>query len=42
MYKKLFNTEILIMKKIDHPNILKMYELYESSNNFYLILEFCN
>lgn len=37
---KLF-AEMNILKKLDHPNILKLYELYEDSKHFYLITELC-
>lgn len=31
--------EIDIMKKLDHNNIVKLYEVYEDSKYIYLILE---
>ena len=34
--------EIKILKELDHPNILKLYEFYEDKKNFYLISEFCD
>ena len=37
-----FQREIDILIKIDHPNIIKMYEYFESKNNLYLIMEECN
>lgn len=27
------------MKKVDHPNILKLYEVYEDDDYFFLVLE---
>ena len=27
------------MKQLDHPNILKLYEVYEDANSFYLVME---
>jgi serine/threonine protein kinase len=42
IYRKLLNTEIGIMHKIIHPNILHLYDLMESPNNYYLIVDFCN
>jgi calcium-dependent protein kinase len=33
-------NEIDILKKLDHPNIVKIYEFYEDKDNFYLITEF--
>lgn len=32
--------EIEILKILDHPNILKLYEIYESRSNIYLVLEY--
>jgi calcium-dependent protein kinase len=34
--------EINMLKKLDHPNIIKLYEVYESKNSIYLIMEKCN
>ncbi|KAG6335728.1 hypothetical protein ID866_3352 [Astraeus odoratus] len=32
--------EIVIMKLIDHPNILRLYDVWETSSDLYLILEY--
>ncbi|PVG03135.1 Pkinase-domain-containing protein [Serendipita vermifera] len=32
--------EIVLMKLIDHPNILSLYDVWETSNELYLILEY--
>lgn len=40
--KSLFNTEISIMSKIKHPNVLHLHEYLETSNNYYLVLDFCS
>ena len=37
-----FQREISILMKADHPNIIKLYEYFESKNNFYLVMEECN
>jgi calcium-dependent protein kinase len=34
-------NEIEILKQIDHPNILKIYEFYNSPQYYYLVTEFC-
>lgn len=39
---QLLESEVSIMHQINHPNILHLYEYYESKNNYYLILNFCN
>ena len=36
-----FRREIKIMKKMDHPNIIKIYEVYESERSLYIIMEEC-
>ncbi|KAG9223949.1 hypothetical protein CCMSSC00406_0004435 [Pleurotus cornucopiae] len=32
--------EIVVMKLIDHPNIMKLYDVWETSTELYLILEY--
>ena len=34
-------NEISVLKNLDHPNIMKIYEFYEDKENMYLITEFC-
>eukprot|EP00916_Digyalum_oweni_P019570 GHVL01032579.1.p1 GENE.GHVL01032579.1~~GHVL01032579.1.p1 ORF type:complete len:476 (-),score=73.57 GHVL01032579.1:69-1496(-) len=36
-----FRQEIAIMKQLDHPNIIKLYETFEDKKNIYLVLEIC-
>jgi len=36
---KLLRREIHIMKNVDHPNILKLFEVYESDEEFFLVME---
>ncbi len=35
-------NEISILKSLDHPNIVKAYEVYETKVNIYLLLEHCS
>lgn len=35
-------NEINILKKIDHPNILKIYEFFEDEKKIYIIMEYCD
>ena len=34
--------EINILKNLDHPNVMKIYEFLEDEHNYYLIQEFCD
>jgi len=36
-----FKQEIAIMKMMDHPNIIKLYESFEDHRNIYLVMELC-
>mmetsp|Transcript_28189 Transcript_28189/g.80059 ORF Transcript_28189/g.80059 Transcript_28189/m.80059 type:complete len:545 (+) Transcript_28189:154-1788(+) len=36
-----FRREIEIMKMMDHPNIIKLYESFEDHRNIYLVMELC-
>eukprot|EP01133_Synstelium_polycarpum_P015232 gene15232-18028_t len=38
--RRKIEREIVLMKLIDHPNALKMYEVYETSKYLFLILEY--
>ena len=40
-YLEQFQREINILKKADHPNIIKLYDIFESKHSFYLIMEEC-
>jgi len=33
--------EIDILKNLDHPNIVKLYEVFEDKNSIYLVTELC-
>lgn len=35
-----FMAEIDILKRLDHPNILKLYEFYEDEHNYHLVTEY--
>jgi len=36
-----FVDEIKILQKLDHPNVLRLYEFFQDDNDFYLITEYC-
>lgn len=35
-------NELAILKAMDHPNIVKLYEVYSDQEYFYLVCEFCS
>ena len=36
-----FLSEIQVLKQLDHPHILKLYEFYQDKKNYYIIMELC-
>lgn len=36
-----FKTEMATLKKLDHPNILKLYEVFEDTKKYFLVTEYC-
>ena len=36
-----FEREINILINTDHPNIIKIYEIYESQRSLYIVIEEC-
>ncbi len=36
-----FAYEMAILKKLDHPNILKLYEVFEDKQKYQLVTEYC-
>jgi serine/threonine protein kinase len=37
-----FINEVSALKLLDHPNIIKLYEVYEDENAVYLVQEYCD
>lgn len=37
-----FQNSLVAMKTLDHPNILKLYALYEDFRNFHMVTELCH
>jgi serine/threonine protein kinase len=35
-------NEISVLRSLDHPNIVKAYEVYETKHNIYVVMEFCS
>merc|ERR1719254_386921 len=36
-----FKAEVDIQKKLDHPNIVKLYEVFQDAKKIYLVMELC-
>ena len=34
--------EVMILKRIDHPNIVKVFETFSDEDNFYIVYELCS
>ena len=41
-FNELLDNEIKILKTCNNENIIKLYDMKKTKNNFYLILEYCN
>jgi len=39
--KEMLRGEIINLKKLDHPNILKMFESYECEKRYYIVTDVC-
>jgi calcium-dependent protein kinase len=39
--KEKFFREVEIVRNLDHPNILKVFEFYQDAKNYYLVTEYC-
>jgi calcium-dependent protein kinase len=37
-----FFNEVIALKTLDHPNVIKLYESFEDDTDVYLVQEFCN
>lgn len=42
IYEKYLVNEVQIMNSINHKNILHLYDYLQSSNNYYLVMNYCN
>jgi len=41
-FLELLENEISVLKSCSNNNIIKLYDMKKTANNFYLILEYCN
>merc|ERR1719181_1159642 len=39
--KKAFEREVELQKSLDHPNICKVYDVYQDAKLYYIVLELC-
>lgn len=37
-----FKNESSILRELDHPNIVKLFEIYDDPSKYYLVQELCN
>ena len=38
---EMFKNEVNILKKMDHVNIIKIYDIFSFANFFYVVTEYC-
>ncbi len=41
-FKELLESEIKVLKNCESSNIIRLYDMKKTPNNFYLIMEYCN
>jgi serine/threonine-protein kinase ULK/ATG1 len=41
-FNELFDNEIRVLKACNNINIVKLYDIKKTANNYYLIMEYCN
>ena len=37
-----FANEVAILKRLDHPNIIRLYEVFESEKHFLMVMEYAS
>ncbi|OMJ88586.1 hypothetical protein SteCoe_9450 [Stentor coeruleus] len=40
--RQTFFSEVSVLRALDHPSVLKLYEYYQDEKNYYLITELCS
>ena len=41
-FTELLENEIKVLKTCNNDNIIKLFDIKKTSDNFYLIMEYCN
>lgn len=41
-FNELLENEIRVLRTCNNENIIKLYDIKKTANNFYLMLEYCN
>ena len=41
-FRELLESEIKVLKSCENSNIIRLYDMKKTPNNFYLIMEYCN
>jgi calcium-dependent protein kinase len=39
---KMIKKELRILKRLDHPNIIKLLKVYEDAKYIHLVMEYCS
>ena len=42
LFLKEMKNEIAILRRMDHPNIIKIYDMFESKRSVYMIMDYCS
>jgi serine/threonine protein kinase len=40
--RRLLTTEVMIMREINHPNILHLFEFLQNDDYYFLVIQYCN
>lgn len=40
--EQLFESEVQVMALLNHPNVMKLHELLETDDDFFMVMDFCN
>ncbi len=38
----MLSNEILILKSLNHPNVLKCFDVYKTASQCFIVTEYCN